>query len=82
MFYIWSSQGPGWLLWISKMHTIMSLSMRNTIKFSKFLWQYTLKFIVMPNSYGAAITAFAKLLKRPFLFLGSEGYLSVIYVDD
>ena len=36
----------------------------------------------MPNSYGAAIRASAKLLKRSFLFLGSEGYLSVIYVDD
>ena len=29
MFCIWSSQGFGWLLWISKMHMMLSLSMRN-----------------------------------------------------
>ena len=30
IFCIWSSQGTGWLLWILKIHTILSLSMRNT----------------------------------------------------
>ena len=36
----------------------------------------------MPNGYGPAMRAFTKLMKPPFSFLRSEGYLSVIYVDD
>ena len=36
----------------------------------------------MPNGYGPAIRAFTKLMKSPFSFLRSEGYLSVIYVDN
>ena len=32
--------------------------------------------------YGPAMRAFTKLMKPPFSFLRSEGYLSVIYVDD
>ena len=51
-------------------------------KYLKFLWEYPLKFIAMPNGYGPAMRAFTKLMKPPFLFLRSEGYLSVIYVDD
>ena len=51
-------------------------------KYLKFLWEYPLKFIVMPNGYGPAMRAFTKLMKPPFSFLRSEGYLSVIYVDD
>ena len=47
----------------------------------KFLWEYPLKFIVIPNGYGPAMRAFTKLMK-PFSFLRSEGYLSVIYVDN
>ena len=48
----------------------------------KFLWKYLLKFIVMPNGYGSAMKALTKLMKPLFSFLRSEGYLSVIYVDD
>ena len=51
-------------------------------KYLKFFWEYPLKFIAMPNGYGPAMRAFTKLIKPPFSFLGSEGYLSVIYVDD
>ena len=51
-------------------------------KYLKFLWEYPLKFIVMPNGYGPATRAFTKLMKHPFYFLRSEGYLSVIYADD
>ena len=51
-------------------------------KYLKFLWEYTLKFIVMPNGYGPVMRAFTKLIQPPFSFLRSEGYLSVIYVDD
>ena len=51
-------------------------------KYLKFLWEYPLKFIVMPNGYGPAMRAFTKLMKPLFSFLRSEGYLSVIYVDD
>ena len=51
-------------------------------KYLKSLWQYPLKFIAMPNGYGPAIRAFTKLMKPPFSFLISEGYLSVIYVDN
>ena len=47
----------------------------------KFLWKYLLKFIVMPNGYGSAMKALTKLMKTPFSFLRSEGYLSVIYID-
>ena len=36
----------------------------------------------MPDGYGPAMRAFTKLMKPPFSFLISEGYLSVIYVDD
>ena len=36
----------------------------------------------MANGYGPAMRAFTKLMKPPFSFLISEGYLSVIYVDD
>ena len=36
----------------------------------------------MPDGYGPAMRAFTKLMKPPFSFLRSEGYLSVIYVDD
>ena len=36
----------------------------------------------MPNGYGPAMRAFTKLMKPPFSFLRSEGYLSVIDVDD
>ena len=36
----------------------------------------------MPNSYGPAMRAFTKVMKPPFSFLRSEGYLSFIYVDD
>ena len=36
----------------------------------------------MPNGYGPAIRSFTKLMKPPFSFLRSEGYLSVIYVND
>ena len=49
---------------------------------NKFLWEYPLKFIVVPNGYELAMRAFTKLMKPPFSFLRSEGYLSVIYVDD
>ena len=35
----------------------------------------------MPNVYGPAMIAFTKLIKPPFSFLLSEGYLSVIYVE-
>ena len=51
-------------------------------KYLKFLWEYPLKFIAMPNCYGPAMRAFTKLMKPPFLFLRSEEHLSVIYVDD
>ena len=51
-------------------------------KYLKFLWEYPLKLIAMPNGYGPAMRAFTKLMKPPFSFLRSEGYLSVIYVDD
>ena len=50
-------------------------------KYLKFLWEYPLKFIAMPNGYGPAMRAFTKLMK-PLSFLRSEGYLSVMYVDD
>ena len=36
----------------------------------------------MPNGYGPAMRAFTKLMKHLFSFLRSEGYLSVIYVDN
>ena len=36
----------------------------------------------MPNGYGPAMRAFTKLMKLPFSFLRSDGYLSVIYADD
>ena len=36
----------------------------------------------MPNDYGSARRAFKKLMKPPFSFLRSEGYLSAIYIDD
>ena len=36
----------------------------------------------MTNGYGLATRAFAKLLKPSLVFLQSEGYVSVIYVDD
>ena len=49
-------------------------------KYLKFLWEDPLKFIVMPNGNGPAMRAFTKLMKPPFFFLRSEGYLSVIYV--
>ena len=64
------------------MHTILSLSMRNSKIYLKFLWKYPPKFLAMPNSYGPAIRAFTKLMKPPFSFLKSEGYLSVIYVEN
>ena len=48
----------------------------------KFLWEYALKFIAMPNGYGSAFRAFTKLMKPPFSFLRSEGSLPIIYVDD
>ena len=51
-------------------------------KYLKFLWEYPLKFIAVPNAYGPAMRAFSKLIKLPFPFLRSEGHLSVIYVDD
>ena len=51
-------------------------------KYLKFPWKYPLKFIVMPNGYGPVMRAFTKLMKPTFSFLRSEGYLSVIYVDD
>ena len=51
-------------------------------KYLEFLWEYPLKFIVMPNGYGPAMRAFTKLMKPPFSFLRSVGYLSVVYVDD
>ena len=51
-------------------------------KHLKFLWEYPLKFTVILYAYGAAMRAFTKLMKPPFSFLRSEGYLSVIYVDD
>ena len=51
-------------------------------KHLKFRWEYPLKFIAMPNGYGPAMRAFTKLTKPLFSFLRSEGYLSVIYVDD
>ena len=51
-------------------------------KYLKFLWEYPLKLIAMPNGYGPAMRAFTKLMKPPFSFLRSEGYLSVIYVDN
>ena len=51
-------------------------------KYLKFLWKYCLKFIVMPNGYGPAMRAFTRLMKPPVSLLRSEGYLSVIYVDD
>ena len=51
-------------------------------KYLKSLWEYPLKFIVMPNGNGPVMRAFTKLMETPFPFLRSEGYLSVIYVDD
>ena len=36
----------------------------------------------MPNDYGSARRAFTKLMKPPFSFLRSEGYLSAIYIGD
>ena len=51
-------------------------------KYLKFPWEYPLKFIVMRNGYGPAMRSFTKLIKPPFFFLGSEGYLSVVYVDN
>ena len=51
-------------------------------KYLKFLWECRLKFIVMPNGYGPATRAFTKLMKPPVSLLRSEGYLSVIYVED
>ena len=36
---------------------------------------YPLKFIVMPDGYGPAMRAFPKLIRPPFFFLKSEGYL-------
>ena len=51
-------------------------------KYLKFLWEYPLKLIAMPNGYGPAMRAFTKLMKPPFSFLRSEVYMLVIYVDD
>ena len=51
-------------------------------KYLKFLLEYPLKFIAMPNGCGPAMRAFKKLMKPPLSFLRSEGHLSVIYVDD
>ena len=51
-------------------------------KYLKLLWENPLKFIVMPNGYRPAMRAFTKLMRPPFSFLRSEGYLSVIYIDD
>ena len=50
-------------------------------KYIKCLWAHLLKFIVRPNGYGPAMRAFTKLPKPPFC-ISTEGYLSVIYVDD
>ena len=36
----------------------------------------------MLNGYGPAKRVFTKLMKPSFSFLRSEGYLSVIYIDD
>lgn len=48
-------------------------------KYLKLLWEYppNLKFIAKPNGYRPAMRAFTKLLKPPFSFLRSEGYLPV-----
>ena len=35
-------------------------------KYLKFLWEYHLKFIVMPNGYGLAMREFTKLMRSPF----------------
>ena len=81
-FCIWSSQGSGWLLWISKVHRYCSVPIHEEYqKYLKFLWEYPLKFINIPNGYGPAMRAFTKRMKPPFSFLRPEGYLSVNYIS-
>ena len=47
-----------------------------------FFWGIPYKFVVMPNGYADAPRVFTKLLKPAFASLRSQGYCSVVYLDD
>ena len=52
------------------------------IKFLKRFWDGKYyAFQCIPNLYGPALRAFAKIIKQPFRYLRCFGHLSVIYID-
>ena len=65
MFCVWSSLGSGWLLLDIKDAYYFVPIHEEYQKYLKFLWEYPLKFIAVPNGYGPALRTFTKLKKPP-----------------